>query len=170
MSQIPNTQTRRFGSCLLPRSGEAGLWITRKSPRKSMTQIGLEQGWATWDTRHSLLSQFFIIIFPHQCLFTVQNMCIYTHTWLRTDYMNYRFHQISLQWNIWTQIRSGATCWLDIYHWGAGLAVTGRIRDIVRNGLQSAFEQEAAAATVTAMFCFYCIPRGGINTNNYSAH
>ena len=50
--------------------------------------------------------------------------------------------------------RSGAKCSLDIYRWGAGLAVTGRIRDIVQNVLQSSFEQEAAAATVTARFCF----------------
>jgi len=36
--------------------------------------------------------------------------------------------------------RSGTKCWPDIYHWGAGLAVTGRIRDIGQNVLQSAFE------------------------------
>jgi hypothetical protein len=35
-----------------------------------------------------------------------------------------------VQWNIFTQIGSGAKWWLDICHWGAGLAVTGRIRDI----------------------------------------
>jgi hypothetical protein len=29
---------------------------------------------------------------------------------------------------------------LDIYHWSAGLAVTGRIRDIGQNVLQSSFE------------------------------
>jgi len=28
---------------------------------------------------------------------------------------------------------SGAKCWLDIYHWGAGLTGTGRIRDIGQN-------------------------------------
>jgi hypothetical protein len=35
--------------------------------------------------------------------------------------------------------RSGTKCWLDIYRWGAGLAVTGRIRDIGLNVLQSSF-------------------------------
>jgi len=50
--------------------------------------------------------------------------------------------------------RSSKKCSLDIYRWGAGLAVTGRIRDIGQNVLQSSFEQEAAAATVTARFCF----------------
>jgi hypothetical protein len=38
-----------------------------------------------------------------------------------------------------TQIGSGAKCWLDIYHWSAGLAVTGRILDIGQNVLQSSF-------------------------------
>jgi len=32
--------------------------------------------------------------------------------------------------------RSGANCWLDVYRWGAGLAVTGRVRDIGQNALQ----------------------------------
>jgi len=40
---------------------------------------------------------------------------------------------------MFTQIRSGAKCWLDIYHWGAGRAVTRRIRDIGQNILQSSF-------------------------------
>jgi hypothetical protein len=41
------------------------------------------------------------------------------------------------EWNVSTQTGSGAKCWLDIYHWGAGLAVTGWIRDIGQNILQS---------------------------------
>jgi hypothetical protein len=36
---------------------------------------------------------------------------------------------------------------------GAGLAVTGRIRDIGQNALQSAFEQEVAAALVISKGC-----------------
>ena len=35
--------------------------------------------------------------------------------------------------------RSGAKCWPDIYHWGAGLVVTGPMRDIGQKVLQSAF-------------------------------
>ena len=38
-----------------------------------------------------------------------------------------------------TQIGSAAKCWLDIYHWGPGLVVTGRIHDIGQNVLQSSF-------------------------------
>jgi hypothetical protein len=51
---------------------------------------------------------------------------------------------------------------MDIYRLGAGLAVTGTMCDIGQKVLLSAFEQEAAAATVTAMFCSYRIPRGGL--------
>ena len=32
---------------------------------------------------------------------------------------------------------SGGKCWLDIYHWSAGLAVTWRMRDIGQNVLKS---------------------------------
>ena len=67
---------------------------------------------------------------------------VYTHTYLTAHrlYMNYRWYQITLQWNIFTQISSSAKCWLDIYHWGAGLAVTGPIRHFGQSVLQSYFE------------------------------
>ena len=55
-------------------------------------------------------------------------------------YMNYRCYQITMQWHIFIQIGSAAKCWLDIYRWGAGLAVTGRMRDVWQSVLQSAFE------------------------------
>jgi hypothetical protein len=59
--------------------------------------------------------------------------------------------------------RSGAKCWLDIYRWGAGMAVTGPIRHIGQNVLQSSFEQEAIVAATQFMpnFVPYRIPRGG---------
>ena len=43
--------------------------------------------------------------------------------------------------------RSVAKCRMDIYHWGAGLAVTGRIRDIGQNVLQSSFRTENSSTT-----------------------
>jgi len=49
--------------------------------------------------------------------------------------MNYRCYQMTLQWNIFTQIGSGAKCWLDIYRWGTGRAVPGPIHDIGQNVL-----------------------------------
>ena len=67
--------------------------------------------------------------------------------------------------------RSGANCCPDIYQCGAALAVTGRIRDIGQNVLQSSLgngantwhwterfnlllKQEAVAAPVTATFLY----------------
>jgi hypothetical protein len=68
--------------------------------------------------------------------------------------------------------RSGAKCWLDIYRWGAGLVVTGRIRDIGQNVLQSSLQREVAAATVTATFSSLShFSRGSlweIQCNNYT--
>jgi len=65
-----------------------------------------------------------------------------------------------------------AKCWLDIYYWGAGLAVTGHIHDIGQNVLQSpcqtgsssspsychiffliAFHEEAFIINVIIMLC-----------------
>jgi hypothetical protein len=41
---------------------------------------------------------------------------------------------------------SGAKSWQDIYHWGAGLAVTGRIRDIGQNALQFSFQTGSSSS------------------------
>ena len=92
--------------------------------------------------RHSLLSQFFLTSFARPpSEYCKEHVYIYTHylTAYRL-YMNYRCYQITLQWHIFTQIRSGAKCWLDIYRWGAGLAVAGRIRDIGQKVLESSFQ------------------------------
>jgi len=64
---------------------------------------------------------------------------VYTYTYLTALrlYMNYRCYQITLQWNIFTWFRSSAKCWLEIYHWGAFLAVTGWKHDMGQNILQS---------------------------------
>jgi hypothetical protein len=39
-----------------------------------------------------------------------------------------------------------------VYQWGAGLAVTGLIRDVGQNISHTSFEQEVTAATVTSAF------------------
>ena len=51
--------------------------------------------------------------------------------------------------------RGGAKCWLDIYGWSVGLAVTGRIRDIGQNVLLSACVTGggSGSSTVTATLC-----------------
>jgi len=49
-----------------------------------------------------------------------------------------------------------AKCWLDIYRWGAGLSVTGPIRDIGQNVLLSSFQTESSSSPVTATFSSSC--------------
>jgi hypothetical protein len=41
--------------------------------------------------------------------------------------------------------RSVAKCCLDIYRWGAGLVVSGRIRDIGHTDLQASFEARSSS-------------------------
>jgi hypothetical protein len=51
--------------------------------------------------------------------------------------------------------QGGVKCWLDIYRRGAGLAVTGPIRDIGKNVLQPSYETGSGSSkAVTATFCF----------------
>jgi len=70
---------------------------------------------------------FFLFLLPDQRLYVVKNMSIYTvytHIWHRMKTVN---ESPLLPDN--TQVGSGAKCLLDIYHWGVGLSVTGRICD-----------------------------------------
>jgi hypothetical protein len=73
----------------------------------SQTSVWLEQGRETmtrvpkmaYGTGHSLLSQFFKFLFPHQRLYIVNNMYIYIHTYL-TAYrlcINYSRYEIILR-------------------------------------------------------------------------
>jgi len=55
-------------------------------------------------------------------------ICIYVTA--NRLFMNCRCYQTILQGNIPTQIGSCVKCWVDIYHWSPGLAMTGRIHDI----------------------------------------
>ena len=143
-------------------SGEVGRWITRKSPRISVTQIGLQQRRRTCGTsaqngtRH--LQLFYIYISRPLSPYCAEHVYIHTYSvWLRTDCIWITVGTEWLQWNVFTQIGP-----VRSFDWGAGLALTGPIRDIGRNVLQSAFEQ---AAAVTAMFCSYRVHWGGFITN-----
>ena len=94
-------------------------------------------------TRLSLLSQICISL-PDQLLYIVNiYVCIYVYIYIYiyiSDCLEIIYELPLLPNNIasdslFTHIRSCAKCWLDIYHWGASLAVTGRIRDIGQNVL-----------------------------------
>ena len=147
-------------------AGSASSGFKRTCSQQSSVRLG--QGWLTYGMRkyflgklHSLLSQFFYISFaPLPFLYWEEHTHTHAHTHTHTHtyltayrlYMHYRCYQITLRWNIFTQIWSGAKCWLDIYHWSAGLTVTGRIRDIGQKVLESSFQTEAVAATFTATY------------------
>jgi hypothetical protein len=72
---------------------------------------------------------------------------IYTHTYLTPYrlYFNYRCSNNTAEKHFYTN-RSGAKCWLDIYRWGAGLAVTERIRDIGQKILQYSFQTGSSSS------------------------
>ena len=67
---------------------------------------------------------------------TRARVCVCVHIWLRGEcvWVTVATKQYC-EWTIFTQIGSGGKCWGDIYHWGAGLAVTGRIIDNGQNVL-----------------------------------
>ena len=116
-----------------PKPGLANLWHAERFP---------------WRDIHCCRS-FLKFILPDQRLCIVKNMCIYTHVCVQTVY-----ELPLLSNNMFTHIytnRSGAKCGLDIYHWGAGVAVTGRIRDIGQNVLQYSFVTGSSSAPVTSL-------------------
>jgi hypothetical protein len=126
-------------------------WITKRkyhlspSIRRVAGRIAgdaLKQGWRTngtrkgfLGTRYSLLSQVFDFFCPTS-VSIFWRMCVYTRSWQLRDCV-----WITCDTKIILRVkhsytnRSGAKFWLDIYHWGADLAVTWRIRDIGRNVL-----------------------------------
>jgi len=100
----------------------------------------------------------FLFLLPDNRLYTVKNMYIYMYAcmyvlcmyvyiyicrhihiqiWLYIDYI---WITVATKYYICTQIWRGAKCCLDIYHWGAGLAVIGQIRNIGQNVLRSVFQ------------------------------
>ena len=169
-TEIINSMQRKLQCCTLCLLGyKKLLWLIQSISYLQKTLVLAEvptwglryQGWQTYGThsqngtqkdfhgaRHSLLSQFSLISLPDQRVYILKNTCIYTHTYLTvyTLYMNYRYYQIKLQWNILTQIGSSAKCWLDIYHWGAGLEVSGSIQDIGKKVSQSPFQTGSSSS------------------------
>jgi hypothetical protein len=100
-----------------------------------LPSAGLSNLWHAFPKWHLEFTALPICLFllPDQRLYIVKNT--HTHPTAYRLYMYYRCYQITLQWNIFTQIGSGAKCWLDICHWGADPEVTGRISDIGQNVL-----------------------------------
>jgi hypothetical protein len=57
---------------------------------------------------------------------------------------------------------------LDIYHWGAGLAVTGRIRDIGQNVSQTSFKQKQQQPQLSPHLLPSHISFGGLDEKHSS--
>jgi len=102
------------------------------------------------------------------CVYIYIYIYIYTHTHthirLRRDCIRITLaNKQYCPWNIFTQIGSSAKYWLDIYHCGAGLALTGRIRDIGKYVLQSYFQTGSRSSPkLLPTFPPYCILWGGL--------
>jgi len=85
----------------------------------------------------SLYCEVHVYMYLSDCLETVYELL----------YMNCFYYQITLRMKHFYTNRNGAKCWLDIYHWGKGLAVTGWIRDIGQNVLLSYFKTGSSSSS-----------------------
>jgi hypothetical protein len=97
---------------------------------------------------------------PDQRLYFVKNMCIHTPYCVQTVYELPLLPNNSAVKHIYTD-RSGAKCWLDIYRWAVGLAVTGRIRDAGQSVLQYSFH---TIYDMIYLLTAIGLPPGGSNT------
>jgi hypothetical protein len=73
-------------------------------------------------------------------------VCMYSYpTWIEIVY-ELPLLPSNCEWNIFTKIRRTANFWVDIYHWGTGLVVTGRVRDIGHKVLQYYFQTGSSSS------------------------
>jgi hypothetical protein len=103
-----------------------------------------------WHTAFNAVPVYFISFVQPASILRRIYIYIYMYPTACKMYMNYRCYQIVLRVKQFTQIGSGAKCWLDIYHYGAGLAMTGRIRNIGQNVLQVYFQTGIEPAALTS--------------------
>jgi hypothetical protein len=136
---------RIFVFLALSRSGLTNLWHTEKFPLHAVDLF----------TAASVCFFFFarpasLYCEECMCICVCVHMYIYihtpTHTYVTTRSL-YHWHLIILQWNILAQIGSCAKCWLDIYHRGVDLAVTGRTRDVGQKVLHSSFQTGSSSSS-----------------------
>ena len=142
-----------------------GIWLWHVG--RTYPAVSLEQDWRTYGTgaqkctRKTSLARGI-----HCCPISFNSFArpaslycdTHTHTHTHTQltayrmYMNYLSYQITMRMKLFTQTGNSTKCWLDIYHWDAGLSLTGRIRDTGKNFYRLIFKQEAVAAAFTAKF------------------
>jgi hypothetical protein len=116
-------------------AGPASLYCEAHTHTHTHTHIYI------WHTHIYMYIYIHIYMYMYVCMY----IYIYIHIWLRRDRMWITVAtKEHCKWSIFTQIGSGAKCWLDIYHWGAGLAVIGRIRNIGQIDSESSFQTESS--------------------------
>ena len=88
-----------------------------------------------WNVGGDWVQFAFLFLLPDQRFYIVKNMCIYTHYSARVDTV-YEFTLLpntasehSLHKSRVVRSADWIYIYIYIYHWGAGLAVTERIRD-----------------------------------------
>jgi len=116
---------------------------------------------------------------PHQRLSVVNTLCvcvcvrlcvcvrvcvyIYTYIWLCTDYINYRRYQITLQWNICTQIGAVRSVdWIFIVG-GSSMRWLDQYVTLGRAFCRLLLKQKVTAAQLLPHSVTYRIPGGGLN-------
>ena len=117
------------------------------------------KGGETWGPQLNLRHAAFIAV-PFFCptsIYIVKKMCIYIYIWLRKDciWITVAAKEYC-EWYKFTSNGCRSKCWLDIHIWSAGLGVTGRIRDIGQNVLQSSF-QTGSGSSDSCLQMFFLI-------------
>ena len=113
-------------------------WHMRRVDISKLTGQGLR----TYDdTRLSLLSQFYYFFWPTS-VSILRRTCVYIYTYMTAKrlYKNYCCYQIILRNIFYTNQEQ-----CDVL--GPDLAVTGRIRDIGQNVLETSFETESSSSS-----------------------
>ena len=143
-SQLP------LSSCSTAEQGK--LWRARV-PWTYRGKISLVSG------IHCCHQVFFFNFFCPTTFSILWRPCIHTHTHTHISDTVQTVHELPLLPNntavkhLYTN-RSGTKCWLDIYRKGAGLTVTGRIRDTGQNVLEPSFQKGSSSSPIYCQILF----------------
>jgi hypothetical protein len=162
-----NCRLQRFYSYFLNFSPNFAAWCHRPvSPSAGVSNL-----WHAFTKWHLEFTALPICLYPlpDKRLYIVKNMCIYiymyvyiyiyTHTHI-SDCIHTVYELPLLANNTVVKYYhtnlSGAKCWLDIYHWGAGLEVTEPCVTLDRTLCRLLFKREVETAPFTTKFFPYC--------------
>jgi len=155
-------------------SGQALLYTWQCEWRERCSVEGITNLWHAcpkWHAEifpsHAVFTAVSILFLRPTSVSVLRRTCVFiyiythTHTYL-TPYrlhMNYRCYQTTPRRNIFKQMWSAdEKCWLDIYRWGAGLAVTGPIGDTGQNVWRSAFVTGSGSSSSSSSYCHvFCL-------------